>query len=61
MPCIQMNLPVYKDYLYRILNGLIVIRIFLEKKGKNVILGNAAFCIGIVSTDFSLPVTCMAH
>ena len=43
--CIQMNFPVYKDYLCSNYKGLISMPKFLEKNDKNVILGHIAFCI----------------
>ena len=44
-----------------ILSGLIAMRIVLEKKGKNVVLGNTVFLYRSFSSDFSLSVTCMAQ
>ena len=61
VPCIQINLPVYKDYLCSNFKWFDSHVNLFGEKGKNVILGNTAFCIGIFSTDFSLPVTCIVQ
>ena len=46
-PCIHINLPVHKDYPCSNFKWFdSYVNLFGEKKGKNVVFGNTAFCSG---------------